>query len=248
MKINYLYTYYLEIKNRIFLSLMCWLFVTIVCYFYKETLLFLFISFSNYGVLAGSKPYFIFTDVTEIFSVYAQLIFFIANQILFIKLSYHMLMFLSLGLYKFEYTNLKFTFEVLLSSWIISICLLNKILMPLSWNFFLSFQDQTHLKTISLFFEAKLNEYFNFYISLYYVCLLNFMFFIFVALFINNISNDLRKIKSFRKIFYFVFVMFSTLTTPPDILSQLLLSFILILNYEILILIKIYKRINLVTN
>jgi Sec-independent protein secretion pathway component TatC len=248
MKINYLYTYYLEIKNRIFLSLICWISVSIVCYFYKETLLFLFISFSNYGVLADSKPYFIFTDVTEIFSVYAQLIFFISNQILFIKLSYHILMFLSLGLYKFEYTNLKFAFKVLLSSWAISIFLLNRILVPLSWNFFLSFQDQTHLKTISLFFEAKLNEYFNFYISLYYICLLNFVFFVFVALFINNISNDLSKIKSFRKIFYFIFVMFSTLTTPPDILSQLLLSFILILNYEILILIKIYKRINLVTS
>jgi Sec-independent protein secretion pathway component TatC len=248
MKINYLYTYYLEIKNRIFLSLICWLSVSIVCYFYKETLLFLFISFSNYGVLASSKPYFIFTDVTEIFSVYAQLIFFISNQILFIKLSYHMLMFLSLGLYKFEYTNLKFVFKVLLTSWILSVFLFNKILMPLSWNFFLSFQDQTNLKTISLFFEAKLNEYFNFYISLYYICLLNFIFFILVALFINNISNDLSKIKSFRKIFYFIFVMFSTLTTPPDILSQLLLSFILILNYEMLIIIKIYQRINLVTS
>jgi sec-independent protein translocase protein TatC len=245
---NYLYTYYLEIKNRIFLSLICWLSASLVCYFYKETLLFLFISFSNYGILAGSKPYFIFTDVTEIFTVYAQLIFFISNQILFIKLSYHMLMFLSSGLYKFEYINLKFVFRVLLGSWIISIFLLNKILMPLSWNFFLSFQDQTRLKTISLFFEAKLSEYFNFYISLYYICLLNFIFFVFVTLFINNISNDLSKIRSFRKVFYFIFVMFSTLTTPPDILSQLLLSFILISNYEILILIKIYNRINLVTS
>jgi sec-independent protein translocase protein TatC len=245
---NYLYTYYLEIKNRIFLSLFCWLSVSIVCYFYKETLLFLFIGFSNYDVLAGSKPYFIFTDVTEIFTVYAQLIFFISNQILFIKLSYHMLMFLSLGLYKFEYVNLKFVFGILLSSWLISIFLLNKILMPLSWKFFLSFQDQTHLKTISLFFEAKLSEYFNFYISLYYICLLNFIFFILVSLFINSVSNDLNKIKSFRKIFYFIFLMFSTLTTPPDILSQLLLSFILILNYEMLMLMKIYKRINLVTN
>jgi Sec-independent protein secretion pathway component TatC len=140
MKINYLYTYYLEIKNRIFLSLICWISVSIVCYFYKETLLFLFISFSNYGVLADSKPYFIFTDVTEIFSVYAQLIFFISNQILFIKLSYHILMFLSLGLYKFEYTNLKFVLKYF-KFLVISIFLLNKILMPLSWSFFLSFQD-----------------------------------------------------------------------------------------------------------
>jgi hypothetical protein len=80
MKINYLYTYYLEIKNRIFITNLLD-FCQHCVFFYKETLLFLFISFSNYGVLADSKPYFIFTDVTEIFSVYAQY-FFISNQIL----------------------------------------------------------------------------------------------------------------------------------------------------------------------
>jgi Sec-independent protein secretion pathway component TatC len=131
---------------------------------------------------------------------------------------------------------------------VISIFLLNKILMPLSWVFFKFSRLNPLKKQFHYFSKQNLTSNFNFYISYIIFVYLILYFFILVALFINNISNDLNKIKSFRKIFYFIFVMFSTLTTPPDILSQLLLSFVLILNYEIPIWIKIYKRINLVTS
>ena len=241
---NHLYIYYLEIKNRFFLLFVCWLCVTFTCYMYKEILLFLFVNFSNYIVLSALKPYFIFTNVTEIFSVYTQLIFFISNQVLFIKFCYHLLMFLSLGLYRFEYVNLKFTLKVLVLSWGLSLFLVNQILVPLSWNFFLSFQESNELKTITLFFEAKLSEYFDFYINLYYICLLNFQFFILLTLIINNLSADLSKVKSVRKIFYFIFVIFSTLTTPPDVLSQLFVSSLLIIIYELLIFFRIFKETN----
>ena len=51
-------------------------------------------------------PYFIFTNVDEIFYVYLRLIVFIANQITILMLLYHSLMFLTLGLYHSEYINL----------------------------------------------------------------------------------------------------------------------------------------------
>jgi sec-independent protein translocase protein TatC len=237
------YRYYIEIRHRSFLIFLAWVSVVFTCYLYKETLLFVFVSFSNYTGFSDPSVYFIFTDVTEIFSVYAQLIFFIANQVLFIKLFYHSLLFLSLGLYEFEYNNLKFFLKTLLFSWFFSILFLNKILMPLSWKFFLSFHEQTSKSTIYLFFEAKLSEYFEYYINLYYACLINCQFLVFVVLFINNLSNDLNKIKTFRRVFYFIFVIFSTLTTPPDILSQLVVSLTLVVIYEILIFVKILKKI-----
>lgn len=246
---NYWYFYLLELKYRISLILISWFSIIFVCYFYKEILLFLFVSFSNYASLSESKPYFIFTDVTEIFSVYIQLTFFIANQIILAQLFYNILIFLSTSLYEFEYINLKFVFKTLILSWIASTFFLNKIIVPLSWQFFLSFhKQQTNLPAVSLFFEAKLNEYFNYYINLYFVCLINCQLFILLILFLNNLNKDLNQIKTFRKIFYFTFVVFSTLTTPPDVLSQLLLSFVLIIIYEILIFLKIYSKINLVTN
>ena len=72
------YNYYLEIKNRIILLLFTWLSLLVICYHFKEPLLFTFIDSNKYY---NTVPYFIFTNVDEIFYVYLRLIFFVANQI-----------------------------------------------------------------------------------------------------------------------------------------------------------------------
>ena len=68
------YRYYVELKNRCFLLLTCWVFTLLICYLYKEILLFILVNSNNY-----TEQYFIFTDIGEIFYVYLQLIFFISN-------------------------------------------------------------------------------------------------------------------------------------------------------------------------
>ena len=105
---NY-YRYYIELKNRFFLTVFCWTITTLICYYYKNYLLFVIIK--NIAILEDT-PYFIFTDISEIFYVYIHIIFFISNQIGFIILIYHILIFLILGLYESE---LK-TFKILPSS------------------------------------------------------------------------------------------------------------------------------------
>jgi sec-independent protein translocase protein TatC len=238
---NFLYIYYSEIKNRFSLICLSWICVSIATYFYKEIILFSLVVYSNQAVLTEYQPYFIFTNITEIFSVYTRLVFFIANQILIINFFYHFLMFLSLGLYKREYLTLNFLFKLFFITWMVSLFLLNKIILPTTWNFFLSFQEQGNFKALSFFFEAKLNEYLEYYISLYYLCLLNSQFFAVIILSINRLSNDINSVSKSRKFFYYIFVIFSTLTTPPDVFSQLVVSFSLILLYETLLFIKIVK-------
>ena len=233
------YNYYLELKNRFILLGFTWFSVLTICYLYKEIILFILINSSNYFNSLTTEPYFIFTNVSEIFYVYLELIFFISNQIVMLMFFYHTLMFLSLGLYKFEFIKLRFAFQFFLLTWVISIFLLYKFLIPYSWAFFLSFQqDENATRSISFFFEAKIVEYFNYFTSSYYVCLINCQFLALLTLLLTNISEKLNKIKTFRKLFYFVFVIFSTLTTPPDIISQVILSLTLILVYEILIFLK----------
>lgn len=242
------YKYYLEIKNRFFLLFFNWTFVSLICYLYKDIILFIIINSNSYYRIFDIKPYFIFTDVGEIFYVYLQLIFFVSNQILVIMTFYHILIFLSLGLYHSEYLKLQFTFKIFIISWICSIIFLNKVAIPFSWAFFLSFQKSEQiLKPVSFFFEAKIIEYFNYFTSLYYICLINCQFFAIITLSLNNVSSKLGGIKKFRKMFYLIFVIFSTLTTPPDIISQVVMSISLILIYELLVLLK-YLKINMVTS
>ena len=117
-----------------------------------------------------AEQYFIFTDISEIFYVYLQLTFFISNQITLLMLLHHGIIFLSSGLYRSEYEKLQFAFQVCTLSWVCSVLLLNKIIIPVSWDFFLSFQEADG---IAFFFEAKIIEYLNYFTNLYYICFLN---------------------------------------------------------------------------
>ena len=241
---NY-YLYYLEIKNRIILLILTWLFTLFMCYLYKEVLLFFILNsthlFQSPFENQTESNYFIFTDVTEIFYVYIDLILFISNQVIFFNVFYHFLMFLSPSLYKSEYNNLYFFIRISFFIYILSIILLNVFLLPFSWNFFLNFQNND-FNLIPLFFEAKISEYLIYYINLYSLCLLNGQFSLFMLIYINNLSENVLEIKKLRKIFYFLFFIISTLVTPPDVISQLCFSFILIFIYETIIFFKFLNK------
>lgn len=242
------YQYYLEIKNRLILLFFTWIFSLTICYINKEALLFILINSTNSSEMCYVKPYFIFTNVTEVFQVYLELIIFLSNQIVLIMIGYHIIMFLSLGLYKFEFIKLKFSYKVFLISWFFSILLLYKFIIPFSWSFFLSFQENPNrIQPTHLFFEAKIANYLNYFVNLYYICFINCQFLAILIFFLINISEKLKKIKTFRKLFYLTFVIFSTIITPPDIISQIFMSLFLIANYEMILLIK-YLKINMATN
>ena len=236
------YKYYLEIKNRILLLIVTWLSLLLVCYYFKEPLLFIFVNSNKYYTDLNTMPYFIFTDVGEIFYVYLYLVLFVANQLTILMLFYHFLMFITLGLYPSEYDQLQAAFKVFLFTWLFSLILLKEVVVPFSWSFFLSFQETDEiLQPVSFFFEARISEYLIYFKNLYYVCLINCQVFALLTFLLKNISDTIGTIKAFRKLFYFIFIIFSTLTTPPDIFSQVFVSCCLIIVYELLIFVKYLK-------
>jgi sec-independent protein translocase protein TatC len=162
--------YFLEIKNRLLLLLVTWLSTIFVCYTYKETLLFLLIQSNGFSINNSIMFYFIFTNVTEIFSVYIQLITFLCFQVFFWYLIYHCFNFLSLAMFKIELYYLKTFLSFSILMWVCSIFLTHFVLVPITWNFFLSFQDIISSKFVQLHFEAKLTEYLTFYVLIYYLC------------------------------------------------------------------------------
>ena len=234
------YKYYIETKNRFLIVFFTWSFALTTCYLYKEILLFILI---NSNRAFDSSSYFIFTNVTEIFYIYIELSLFLANQIGILMLLYQTLMFLSLGLYQFEFKKLKLTFQVFIISWLVSVILLYKFIIPFSWDFFLNFQYNSNnlYYSVSFFFEAKITEYFQYFISLYYICLLSCQFLAGLTFFFMNLDEKLKKIKIFRKLFYLIFVVFSTIITPPDVVSQIFVSVFLIIIYELLVFLQQLK-------
>ena len=231
--------YYVELKNRVILLLFTWASLLIICYYLKESLLFIFINSNKYYNNLNNIPYFIFTNVDEIFYVYMYLIRFITNQTTGLMLLYQSLMFLTLGLYHSEYVKIKSTITIFVITWICSIFLLKTLVIPFSWSFFLSFQKpNNYLQPASFFFEARIIEYLNYFTNFYYVCLINCQILTLSILLLNKISEKTGMIKRFRKLFYLIFIIFSTIITPPDVISQIIMSLNLILIFELLVFTK----------
>lgn len=235
-------SYYFEIKNRFILLLLIWLFCSIVTYIYKETLMFSLKPdyLSNYKNIF--KFYFIFTDVREVFSAYVTIIFFVSNQIFVFSIIYQTLNFFSSGLYYTEYLQFKKFICLSFFFWISSIFFFNTILLPVTFDFFLSFQNLTHAGPVQMYFESKLIEYLDFYIVLYFVCGLYGQILLFLIFFLNSAVLNLKTIKKYRKPFFLFFLLFSTATTPPDVVSQILLTFSLSLLYELLNFVNLTKK------
>jgi sec-independent protein translocase protein TatC len=229
--------YLSEAKSRSLLLITTWVSCFSVAYFYKETLLFIFVQPQAYQGISScpSAFYFIFTDVTEIFSVYIKLISFISSQFTLLYVSYHLFVFFSPAMYYKEYFHFHLVLKTIIFVWCLSIIMLTQILIPLTWKFFLSFQNLTGAKSVNLHFEAKLNEYLVFYVSLYYFCVFYCQIFTILFIFLNHIDANTQIIRKFRKLYYFSFLIFATLISPPDISSQFLISTTVIFLYEVLI-------------
>lgn len=236
---NY-YSYYFELKNRLFLIILSWISINAVCFVYKESLIFSVIDTTDYTGFLKTNPYFVFSNVTDLVNSYIQLILFISNQICFFVVVYHLFIFLVPGLYFSEYKSLVLIIKTSFTCWVFSVLILNYLVLPFSWTFFLSFNQENNI--ISFIFEANLNKYLNYYFNLYYLCVLNFQISFVILFCINNISTSLNRVKTFRKWFYFLFVFFSTVITPPDIFSQIIMSLIFICLYESFIFLKILNK------
>lgn len=236
-----LYKYYLEIKNRIFLLILVWFSTVLIVYTYKEVMLFLFLKPSE--VLFKEKfLYFIFTNLTEVFSTYIKFSYFIGNQILFVYLVYMIFIFLAPGLYLNEYKNCLVVLSCCFILWCFSIVCLNKVLLPVSLNFFYSYHETKVNQAFSFHYEAKINEYFNLYLSIYYMWCLNSQLFIILYFVLEFFKNNLKYLKELRKVFYLFFLILATVISPPDVLSQIILAIFLISFYEIVIVVIILKK------
>lgn len=224
--------YVLEIRNKFILLILTLFSTLLVCYWYKNVLLFLVTQMH----LNDVNFYFIFTDVTELFSVYFRIIFFFSVQIITWYGVYHIFFFLSTALYLHEFKFISFLFSSGTFFWLLSGLLSTYVLIPFGWNFFLSFQLQQ-----GFYFEARISEYFNFYTNAYFLCLTYCQSFTLLFFFLANIQQNYLYIKKYRKLYYYIFLIFSTLVTPPDLISQILTALSITIVYEVILLLSILQ-------
>lgn len=231
-----------EIKNRICLLCLTFLSIILSIYYYKLFLVILIIisnSLLSYEIL----NYFIFTNITEIIYMYVLLSFFIAKHTLYFALIYHLTCFLSSGLLRIEYLYIKFVFLLCIIFTVISTNFFYKIFIPTITSFFFNFQNNTTThQTVAFYFEAKIYDYLKFFIEAYFTCFFCFQSCVVLFIFSIFVSKNFKILKRTRKFFYIIFLLFSTLVTPPDIISQIILYLLFVSIFEINIFINVYIK------
>jgi len=228
--------YIKELKNRVILIICSWSVNVLISYCYKETLLFFTIKF-----LSLEPLYFITTNVTEIITSYFYLSYFNGTLFASVIIFYHFIGFISPCLYTNEFLFIKNYILITIFFIILSILILNNCIVPYLWNFFLSFQNYN--MTINLYFEGKLNEYVEFYITSCIVFFFISQLVLTVFFFSSKIKNISSIVKYYRKIVYVLFLILATIFTPPDVFSQLLIFSLSQFFYELLIFSLIYLEI-----
>lgn len=224
--------YLLEIRNKFILFIVTLFSTLLVCYKYKEVLLFLITQMH----LNDKSLYFIFTNVTELFYIYFKIVVFFSVQVTSWYFFYHTLSFLSTALYFREFKFLRFLFNSGTFFWLFSCLLSSYILIPLGWNFFLSFQLQQDFH-----FEARISEYFNFYTEAYFLCFIYCQLFPIMFFFLADIEQNYVSIKKYRKVYFYLFLVLSTMVTPPDLASQIIIAVLIIVIYEAILFFSIFN-------
>lgn len=101
--------FFLEIKNRFILGLISGFSILCTIYSYKEILLFIIVEPNIHINFEKSLEifYFIFTDVTEVFLTYLELVIFFSFQMFYMYLIYHFFFYFSSAFFYSEYLYFK---------------------------------------------------------------------------------------------------------------------------------------------
>jgi len=229
--------YISEFKNRILYFFLSLIFSIIICYIYKESIL-LWLSLPIIQLNSTKYFYFIYTNLTDIFWIYLHVIIFITSIIIIPFALLQIWFFFKHGLYKKEKRHIKKLSLITIITLFLLAYITYYYVIQYSWRFFYEMSANQNIGLLNVHLEAKLNEYINFIFKLYFNSFLfaqtwiSFFYFLIILK-----KKDLQILCYARKYVYVIIVIFSSLITPPDIFSQIIISLPFIILYEFFLLI-----------
>merc|ERR1712187_72321 len=133
--------------------------------------------------------------------------FFMANQLTMVFSISQIVIFITPALYSYEAKKIRNLFFFSLLLWLLNVIFLNSFMFSHVFNFFISFQGALFEQVTSVHFEIRVSEYLKFYKSLFYFSAFSFQIFLFIFLFLTNLSNKEKFLKNYRKFFFFLLLL-----------------------------------------
>jgi len=224
-----LFKYFIELKNRALVIFLTWISLLIAFLTYKENLLYLIIQ-PNFEVLNFS--HFIFTNINEIWLVYLDLSQFLTNQLSFFFLFYQFLLFLTPALCDSENKAVKLTAFICLIFWLTASICYSYYLIPLLLLYLLHFNSILTIP-VDFHFEAKIYEFFSFYIGFYYL----FLLICFLLVFFNFLflAKGVANTKKTRKLYLYMLSWFTIICFDFNFQIFLCVFFVLIFELKVIL-------------
>ena len=174
----------------------------------------------------------IFTDLTEVFFTNIKVSFFFAAFVCTPLILVQLWLFVAPGLYKNEKSALKPFMMATPILFLVGAALVYYVIMPLAWDFFLSFEQPAGSGQLPIILEPKVNEYLSLVMTLLFAFGLAFQLPVVMVLLarVGIVSAD--GLARTRRYAIVAVVVFAAIFTPPDPLSQLMLAIPVILLYE----------------
>lgn len=220
-----IFLYIREIKNRILLLFYNFILNLLILIEYKESLAYILGRYQD-----NFFPYFISTNLTEIFLSFLKLTCFLSFYLSYPLLLLQITLFLMPALYKYEFKNLKGMILTSIILYISCTLITYEIFLPSCLQFFFSFELNSESSLIGIHLETRFKDYMDFFIKIFYTLNLVFhsllLFFYYMRQF--KINHFIEK----RKILYTFYFIIATFFSPPDIISQFFLGVFLLLFFE----------------
>ena len=187
----------------------------------------------------------IFTALQETFITYLKVSFFAAIFIGSPFILTQIWKFIAPGLYKNEKKALLPYLVATPILFLLGGMLVYYLVMPLAIKFFLSFETVSHVNSLPIQLEAKVNEYLSLIMRLIFAFGISFQLPVLLSLLARVGFVDSEYLKKRRKYVVVIIFAVAAVLTPPDPITQIGLGIPLLILYELSILsVKIIEKKN----
>ncbi|WP_416306181.1 twin-arginine translocase subunit TatC [Neptunicella sp. SCSIO 80796] len=237
----------LELRSRLLYCLsffaimfgLSYLFATDIYHFLQQPLLQIF------GPDSGRRM--IYTGLHEAFFTYLKLAFFSALFFTLPLILIQVWRFIAPGLYKHEQRRLSPLFVLTPILFVTGSALAFYVVMPLAWEFFISFEAPGGQDAISVELEAKVSEYLGLVIKLIIAFGLSFELPILLLVLAKAGLVTVESLREYRRHAIVAIFLVAAVMTPPDLISQIALGLPVVALYELSILLILWTQHNATT-
>ena len=234
----------IELRNRLVYCVIAILLAFFVSYHFAQNIYDFLLQplLAAFGNQTNQKI--IYTSLTEAFVTYLRLSITSAIFFAFPFIASQLYLFIAPALYKKEK---KFILAIMFFCpllFLIGAVMVYKLVLPLAFKFFLSFQKLNPVGTLPIELQAKIGEYLDLVMQMIFAFGIAFQLPIILICLIKFGILSVEGLRKKRKYWIVIIFAIAALITPPDVVSQITLALPMILLYEIAILIssKITKK------